>query len=134
MSSFNYLAVFVSAVVCFVIGFLWYGPLFGNAWVDEMKIRKESSKAKGMWKLMLINFAGTFIMVYVIAHFVMYLELRSYAEALQFGFWIWLGFFALTTLLGGVLWENKSRKLYSINAVYWLVNVCVPSVILTLWK
>ncbi len=132
--SINYVAVLVSTIACFMIGYLWYGPLFGKAWAKEMNVKNDPSKMKGMWKLMLINFVGTFMMVYAIAHFVDFLKLSNYIEALQLGFWVWLGFFAATTLLGGVLWEGKSWKLYSINALYWLVNLCVPAVILTIWK
>jgi len=30
----NYLAVLVAVVLQFVLGFLWYGPLFGEPWME----------------------------------------------------------------------------------------------------
>lgn len=129
----NLLAILVAAIVLFVIGFLWYGPIFGRIWMKEMGVSKKTGKKEGMWKYLLLNFIGTLVMVYVLAHFISFIA-RNFFEALQLGFWIWLGFFASTTLLGDVLWNGKSWRLYMINAVYWLVNLVVASLILFAWK
>lgn len=32
----NFTAVLVAVVANFILGFLWYTPLFGKAWVKEM--------------------------------------------------------------------------------------------------
>ncbi|MBI3341870.1 DUF1761 domain-containing protein, partial [Candidatus Curtissbacteria bacterium] len=32
----NYMAVVAAAVVNMVLGFLWYGPLFGKPWMKMM--------------------------------------------------------------------------------------------------
>ena len=53
-------------------------------------------------------------------------------EGLQVGFMIWLGFVA-TILLGGLLWEGKSVKLYCLNITYYLVSILLMSLILVLW-
>ena len=44
----NYLAVFVAAVVVFIIGYLWYSPfLFGNLWMKLSNISiKDVNKSK----------------------------------------------------------------------------------------
>ena len=34
--SFNWLAILAATVVAFLIGGLWYGPLFGQAWLDAL--------------------------------------------------------------------------------------------------
>lgn len=132
----NYWAVLVATVVSFVIGFLWYGPLFGKIWAKEMGISEKEMNApkKGMWKMMIANFVGTLITVYVLAHFLVFLEAKTAIDAIQLGFWIWLGFFLTTTMLGGILWEKKSFTLFWINAIYWLVILDVASLILILWK
>ena len=36
MGNVNFLAVFLGALTFFVIGALWYGPLFGKAWKDAV--------------------------------------------------------------------------------------------------
>ena len=35
----NYLAVLVAAIASMALGFLWYGPLFGNQWKKQSKLR-----------------------------------------------------------------------------------------------
>ena len=37
----NYLAVLGAAAASIVLGFLWYGPLFGNQWAALMKFDKK---------------------------------------------------------------------------------------------
>lgn len=134
-SQLNYLAILVSTIVAFFIGFMWYGPIFGKPWRKEMKINpKDMNNKEGLGKLMIINIIGTLVMIYVLANFVGLLNISNFIEGIQLGFWIWLGFFASTTLLGSVLWEMKSWKLYSINAAYWLVNLTLNAGILAVWK
>src|SRR3989338_618967 len=132
----NYLAVFVAAIASMVLGFLWFGPLFGKQWTSLMgfdKKKMEEMKKKGMppqtWALMII---GTLVTSYVLAHFVDYLDATTFAGALQAGFWIWLGFFA-SVMLGMVLWEGKPWKLYYLVVAYNLVNLLVMASILALW-
>ena len=132
----NYLAVLAAAFASIVLGFLWYGPLFGKQWISLMKFDKkkmEEAKKKGMgaktWVLMI---AGTLVTSYVLAHFVDYLDATNVAGALQAGFWIWLGFFA-PVMLGMVLWEGKPWNLYFLIVAYHLVNLLVMASILALW-
>ena len=116
-------------VILFFVGFLWYGPFFGRTWIKLSKIPAvEVAKAKkkgmkGMWKSMVLNFIGTFIMVYIIFGFVSLLGITSAMQGIVLGFWIWLGFFVCTTLLGSVLWEGKSWSLFAFNGLYWLVTL-----------
>lgn len=58
----NFLALFLIALIPLVIGFVWYGPLFGNAWMKEMGFTKESLEGK--------NMTLTFILSYVFSLFV----------------------------------------------------------------
>ena len=40
----NYWAVLVAALFTFVLGFLWYGPLFGRTWLRLVGLNPESMK------------------------------------------------------------------------------------------
>ena len=42
----EFLFVAIAALVPLVIGFIWYGPLFGNAWMNEMGFTKESMEGQ----------------------------------------------------------------------------------------
>ena len=49
--SINYLAVLVAAIASIVLGFVWYGPLFGKTWTQLMgfdKKKMDDMKKKGM--------------------------------------------------------------------------------------
>ncbi len=49
----NYLAVLVAVVLQFVLGFLWYGPLFGEPWMEmvglDMATVEANPPGAGIW-------------------------------------------------------------------------------------
>jgi hypothetical protein len=53
----NFYSFFLAAAVPLVVGFVWYGPLFGNTWMKEMGFTKESLAGQ--------NMALTFVLTYV---------------------------------------------------------------------
>jgi len=132
----NYLAVLVTAVVGFVIGMVWYSPIgFGNIWIKLSGISKgdlEKAKKKGMAKSMVVGFISLLVMSYVLAHFVDIAGAGTVLEGAQTGFWLWLGFIA-TVMLGMVLWEGKSVKLYLLNIAHYFVVMIVMGAILAVW-
>ena len=131
----NYLAVLVAAIISMVIGFLWYGPLFGKTWMKLASMSEtqiKGAKKKRMTKLYIIAFIGTLVTSLVLAHFIDYTESTKIGDAFQAAFWIWLGFIA-PLLLGSVLWEGKSLKLFFLNAIYNLVSLVIAAIILTAW-
>ena len=131
----NYLAVLSAAIASMVVGFLWYGPLFGKLWVKMMSFDKkkmDEAKKKRMGKTYVLAFLTSLIMSYVLAHFVDYVEAMTIADGAVLGFWLWIGFFA-TTQIGSVLWEGKPVKLYLINTLHYLVALVVMAAILAVW-
>ena len=131
----NYLAVLVAAIASMVVGFLWYGPLFGKMWMGLMNFDKKKmneAKKKGMGKTYVLAFLTSLIMSYVLAHFVNYVQATTIVDGVVLGFWLWIGFFA-TTQLGMVLWEGKPTKLYLINTLHNLVALAVMGTILAVW-
>lgn len=135
----NETAVVAAAAANFVLGFLWYGPLFGKQWMSLMQIPAEKireAKAKGMGA-MKMQFAlaaiGSLIMSYVLAHALVfassYFGVTGPSAGIMAGFWNWLGFIAPVTL-GSVLWEGRPWALWVLNNAYWLLSLCVMGVIL----
>ncbi len=132
----NFFSILITSIVLFVIGFLWYGLLFGKQWLKLSKIPAleiAKSKHKGMVKPSTFNFIGNIVLVYVLANFVNLFGISSVGQGAILGFWIWLGFFASTTLLGSVLWENKPWSLFALNGLYWLIELMVACAILAIW-
>ncbi|MBI2649708.1 DUF1761 domain-containing protein [Candidatus Woesearchaeota archaeon] len=131
----NYLAVLAAAIASMIVGFIWYGPLFGKMWMKMMgfdKKKMDEAKKKGMGKTYALAFLTSLIMSYVLAHFVGYVQAATAMDGVVLGFWVWIGFLA-TTQIGSVLWEGKPVKLYLINTLHYLVALAVMAAILAVW-
>ena len=125
-----------------VLGFLWYGPLFGKIWAammgwDKMDPSKVEQIKKGAAKGYVVSFVGALVMSYVLAHYLVfasvYTETEGVSAGLMVGFWTWLGFIAPVTL-GSVLWDGKPLKLWVLNNGYNLIQLLIIGTILALWK
>jgi|TARA_B110000971_G_C19987206_1_gene490186 hypothetical protein len=68
----NYNVLFLAALVPMIIGFVWYGPLFGNAWMKEMGFTKESLAGTNMVKTLIISYVFSlfiaFFLMFVVIH------------------------------------------------------------------
>jgi hypothetical protein len=130
MAVSNIWAIIVATIVQVVLGFVWFGPLFGKAWMKEMKIDpkkvKKSVAKKSMMKGGIGMLITSFIMAYTLAQFIVV------GNALNIAFWIWLGFVA-TIQVGSVLWEGRSWKFFAINTAYWLVGLLIMAEIIAIW-
>ncbi len=131
----NYLAILVSAVASFALGYLRYGPLFGKQWMNMTGLGKNGMRKMKMKPAvsMILGFLSTLLTAYVLAMFVFFTQSTTIMSGITLGFWTWLGFIATTTL-GSVLWENKPMKLYVLNNAHNLLSILTMSVILSVWR
>lgn len=145
MVPINYLAVVGAAVIAIVLGFLWYGPLFGRAWMKSMGMDMDEmkAKAKGDKKMQMammrsygIMMLSSLVMAFVLAHSLYFasavLQISGIPAAFQAAVWNWLGFIAPVSL-GGVLWENKTWKWWAITSGYYLVSLFLMGSLLSYW-
>lgn len=130
------MAVVAATVAAMVVGGLWYSPLlFVKAWMKEMgysegdaeKMKKEGSKA------MLGQLVASFIMAYVLAHFLRYAGANTAALGVQGAVWAWLGFQA-TGIASHVFFERKSWTWFAITAGCCLVTAVVMGAIIGGWR
>ncbi len=136
----NYLAVALAAVANMVLGYVWFGPLFGKRWSSMIGMKKEGmdmQKAKaGMWKGYILAFVGSLVMAFVLSYFLtfasFYTDYSGISAGLMVGFWSWIGFIAPVTS-SSVLWEGKPWKLYFLTTAYYLVSALAMGCILALW-
>jgi hypothetical protein len=136
----NYWAVIVAAAASFVLGGLWYGPLFGKQWMLWSGVSMDKlndGKKGGMAKSYILMFVGSLITAYVLGHIVLfgnaYLAAAGISAGIMAGFWVWLGFAAPITL-SSVLWEMKPWKLWLLNNGYYIVSLMIMGVILSVWQ
>ena len=134
----NMVAVLVAVVANFILGFIWYTPLFGNAWAKEMGFDMSVKPAGGeMAKGMIFMVIGNFFLAYVFAHNIAawnYVpgmdEMSPALKIVNSTVFTWLGFY-LPVDLSTVAWEKRTWKLFGINTGYHFMMLLVASVILT---
>ncbi|OGG07451.1 hypothetical protein A2872_02510 [Candidatus Gottesmanbacteria bacterium RIFCSPHIGHO2_01_FULL_42_12] len=131
----NYPAVLLSAVAGMVIGFLWYGPLFGKQWMKltEMKPDKKMVADNQMTTTYTLMFGSLLVMAYVLAHFVWYAAPGSLTLfiAVKTAVWAWLGFVATYALTKFLFNPNKRPPLMllAIDTGYYLATLMVMGLI-----
>lgn len=126
--SVNYVAVVAAAVASFVVGWLWYGPLFGKTWT-KLSGHTMGNKDE-MPKAMTLVFVGLLVTAWVLSAFLQLTGSTTLTSALPVAVWAWFGFQA-PEAMGVVLWEGKSWNLYFLNAAQKLVNLLVMAAVLT---
>lgn len=133
LSSINLWAVLIAALSAFVVGWLWYGPLFGKLWMKLNGFTPEmlqDGKGLSMPLIMILNYVATVLAAFAIAMFI-----GSEAE-MSFGVFagfmisvFWIG----TSRLNDVLYERKPFKLYLINVGYYVVIYIIMGAVLGAW-
>lgn len=107
----NYLAVIVATVVQFILGFIWYGPIFGNLWgkmhgFDKLSKETQQKMMKSMGPFYVLQAFVTLLTAFVLSLFITYQPTwNAYAMA---GF-IWIGF-VVPTQVSGVIFGGTERK------------------------
>ena len=126
--------ILAAGIWSIVLGFIWYHPkVFGSAWMRLANISPEAAERgkKRMPYMALVGLLASMLVAYVMNYFGIAWGVFDWIGALELGFWCWIGFIA-PAMLGIVLWEGKSVKLYFINSIYWLVSLMGMAVILLL--
>lgn len=141
--SVNYLAIVACVVFAMVVGFLWFGPLFGKPWARHMGMEDMAQPDGGqMAKSMIIFLIGNVLIAWVLAHSIEVWRASSWgagsdmansALALNGAIWTWLGFF-VPLQIGRVAWEQKGWGLVAINAGFDLVRLLAFGFILAYWS
>ena len=100
----NPLALLIATVAGFFLSFVWYTPLFGKAWAEEMGFDPNEVKpAPALIKSLLLTVVSVFLISLVLANNIAAwtpstwgvtgANLHKVAQALQAAFFTWMGFF-----------------------------------------
>ncbi|HWA25107.1 MAG TPA: DUF1761 domain-containing protein [Lacunisphaera sp.] len=134
----NYLHVLVVTIAGYILGCLWsHGPLFGNAWLVEMKLTKESMEAAlrqhGMAKFFLRSFGLTLLSTFGLAALVAAHGTPNWLHGVTYGAFIGL-FGPGMRMLNSAAWENQSFKLQAINLSQEVAIYALQGAILGAWR
>ncbi|TGX56182.1 DUF1761 domain-containing protein [Sphingomonas gei] len=130
----HWLAIGLAAVAGFVVGGLWYGPLFGKAWMRARGISHEQA-AKGNMPLI---FGTTFVLNLIAAFMLDHLYATYDAPlglhySLVIAAIVGVGFIA-TSIGVNYLFSRQPRALFLIDAGYWITIYLVMGAILGLLR
>ncbi len=133
LMNINWLAVVVAALIPMVVGSLWYGPLFGKAWMKLMELTEEQIKENfnavqsyGISTLM------AFIMAFVLANVINMGEPGA-TSGMMLGALIWLGFF-VPYGFQSVAFEMKKMQVYVMSMGCNLLVLLLMGLVLGAWQ
>ncbi|MBI4418253.1 MAG: DUF1761 domain-containing protein [Ignavibacteriales bacterium] len=132
----HYPAVLVAALIQFFVGWLWYGMMFQQMWMEATGVTMEMAQGMSGGQVAMTyigSFIAFFIVYYVMAHFVSYTKATTPKQGAQTGFWSWLGFVA-TTIFVNQIYTMKPFSLWLIDGGYWLVSMLIGGVLLASWR
>jgi len=123
----NWLAVFAAAVSAFIIGGLWYGPLFGKAWMNANGFTEENVAKRSMPLVFGVSFL---LMLAAAVNLAMFIGPEA---TLAFGTLAGLaaGLGWVATFLGVIyLFEKRALALWLVNGGYSVVALTAMGAIL----
>lgn len=132
----NYLPIIAATVLAFLLGAIWYSPLFfGNPWFESYGILPKSSPAETARRknpaTHAVAVAIMLILAYVLDVMLLTLQVTSVADALSVGCILWLGFIATIGFIN-VIYENRSLSVFVVHIIYCLTYLELMAVVLTL--
>lgn len=129
-SNINWLSVIVAAVSTFLVGGIWYGPLFGKAWMKLFNKSEDDLKKRSVPK----TFGWSLLLAFIAA-----LNLEMFlGPEMTVGTGAFVGFLTgfgwVATFLGILyLFEMQSLKAFIINAGYCTLSLTLMGAILGAW-
>jgi hypothetical protein len=138
MLPINLVSVFVAAVVAFIIGFLFHGPLFGKLWMKLANIHPTGKeKLSDMIPQMLKNLLANIVCAYILAMFIYpisnyYNSVGNILGGMGIAFWAWLGFLVTSSSMD-VIWMGKPKNLWVFEIVSSLTTFLAMGAILAGW-
>lgn len=129
----NHLAAVVCIVFLFVLGFLWYDPLFGEAWLKAVGLTMEDAMANppgaGHW---ITNTVSTIALVYLLAWLLARLGVQSAVSGLLHGALIAFVFILMTSMVNN-MFAQAPYNLAWITGGFHVVGMGISGLILGAW-
>ncbi|GLP95881.1 DUF1761 domain-containing protein [Paraferrimonas sedimenticola] len=129
LAQLDWLAIIVAAVAAFMVGGVWFGPLFGKAWMAEHGFKEEDFVGQDTKGIMLKSFLLHIVVVFGLA--MLLVGQTSWMVGLHSG--LFTAFFLVAASTGiNFIYEGKSLKLWGIYAGHQVLMYGVAGVVLVL--
>ena len=135
VTDLNYLAILVAGVSNMVVGFLWYGPVFGKKWLGL--IGKTADDLNPNPIIYLVSFLLSLLMALVLSIFIHHVDTSIQSMSLLIGLLValmaWVGFVGPATLQNN-MYSGLSKQLFAIDYGYVLVALLIQGAIVGVWR
>ncbi len=118
----NVYAIVLAAIASFMFGWLWYGVLFSDAWLEACgKSREEVKGDTPSPTPFIISFVGLVVMACVLAGVLRHLgaDQITLRSGVITGVFMWLGF-VITTMVVNNAFRGAKPSLTLIDGGHWL--------------
>ncbi len=133
LSSINWLAVAVSAASAFIVGGIWYGPIFGKAWQRLAEVSDEEIQSANPAVIYGGAFALTLVMASSLALLLQLHPAPDLVSGLSVG-----GLLGITLIAASqginYLFSRRPLALWLVDAGYMVLLMAVMGAILGAWR
>ena len=134
MEKINHLAVLACVILLTGLGFLWFGPLFGEQWMGmvglDMATVEANPPGTGVW---ITDFIATVVPLYVLAWLFGKIGVSSGVQGAGMGLLITFSFIFLSTLTGNMFAQNP-YALSWITGGFDMTAMTLSGFILGVWR
>ena len=129
-SDIPWLAVVVAAVANMVLGFLWFGPLFGKAWSKASGVDMENTDGASP-TMYAVPAIAALLAAIVLWNMMNAMGSTDVIGGIMTAFWAWLGFTALTSLTNA-MFRGSGTTLWWLESSAHLAGFALSGVVLAL--
>lgn len=130
----NWLAILVAAIAWFIIGALWYGPLFGKAWMASTGIDPRATDERPSAVIYVFPLLAYLVATVALAMLAEATGSSTLGHGIILGVVVGVGFgltlYAVEATFGS---RPKPGSWFLISGAYQLIGIVVASVIVTVW-
>lgn len=127
----NWLAIMVSTAAAFMLGGMWYGPLFGKAWMKA--VGKTQEELGGSPAPFIVSFFTSFATALLLALIMNTMGADSVLEGLRLGLYVGLCFIA-AGMASDYAFCGWGVNLFVIQAGYRVAYSVIIGGILGVWR
>jgi hypothetical protein len=131
LAGINWIAVIVGVILANVLGFVWYGPLFGKPWTRA--IGKSPEEMQGSPMMYAVTVIASLITMVVLAASVQAFGSATLVEGAVVGAALAIGLYATGTYVGSTF-EGRNITLWQINTLYNFVVIVVMGAVFAAWR
>ena len=129
----NYLAVIVAAIAYWLLGAIWYGVVFGEAWIALEHMTPEQARSTNPVLPYVITLVLNVLIAYALAQICIWRNANTLGRGASVGVLLWVGFVGPVTFTT-YMYEMRPKELYAINQFFPLAGFVLMGAILGGWK